>query len=275
MADAIYSTARWRRLRRAKLVEFPLCQDCEAAGRLKPAEAVDHVIPVRLGGEAFPALSGLRSLCNRCHSRKTARGPEAGAVWTDKPIKGCDASGRPTDPEHPWNGGGQQTFEALLKPPGLRRSAVPVVLVCGPSGAGKSTWARKHAGPADLILDLDDIKQQVSGLPRYATSREVLAKALKARNAILSGLWREQRYDHVFFIVGAPTSAERTWWIGQLGGRVELIATPLDECLRRITADPERTTEVARMIRAAQRWWLKHAEDTAPHGQKSHHNVRM
>jgi 5-methylcytosine-specific restriction protein A len=102
MAGRVYDTAQWKRLRRLKLAASPLCEECEGAGRLKAAVAVDHVIPTRLGGPAFPPLSGLRSLCFRCHNQKTARGPEAGAVRTDKPLRGCDAHGRPLDPNHPW-----------------------------------------------------------------------------------------------------------------------------------------------------------------------------
>jgi 5-methylcytosine-specific restriction protein A len=102
--DRIYSSARWRRLRRQKLAASPLCEACRAeTGRVVVATVVDHRKPVRLGGDPFPPLSGLRSLCWPCHSAKTARGPEAGAVRTSKPRKGCNPDGSPIDPAHPWH----------------------------------------------------------------------------------------------------------------------------------------------------------------------------
>ena len=105
MADWPYNTARWQRLRRLKLSSSPICEDCERIGIIRPAQAVDHRDPISAGGEPFPDLDKLASLCNSCHSAKTARGVEAGAVRTTKPRarKGCDAHGNPLDPTHPWN----------------------------------------------------------------------------------------------------------------------------------------------------------------------------
>lgn len=103
MSGRVYDRQRWKRLRLAKLRAVPLCEDCRQVGVVRAATVVDHVRPVRLGGEAFPPLSGLRSLCKPCHDAKTVRGAEAGAVRTTKPRRGCDADGRPLDERHPWN----------------------------------------------------------------------------------------------------------------------------------------------------------------------------
>lgn len=104
MAKWPYDTARWKRLRKAHLAIEPLCRWCWAIeGRAVEANTVDHIVPVSKGGPPFPTHDGLASYCPACHSRKTARGAEAGAAKTGKPMKGCDASGRPLDPAHPWN----------------------------------------------------------------------------------------------------------------------------------------------------------------------------
>lgn len=106
MADYPYNTARWKRLRLRHLAMHPTCDACSEAGRLTIANTVDHRTPISTGGEPFPSHDGLASLCPSCHSRKTARGPEAGAVRSTRkvqPRKGCDANGNPTDPAHPWN----------------------------------------------------------------------------------------------------------------------------------------------------------------------------
>lgn len=103
MADWPYSTARWQRLRKLKLSSEPLCEGCKPH-RLTPASHVDHVRAISDGGAPFPGLDGLRSYCQPCHSAKTARGVEAGAVRSSKPRKGCDVNGLPLDPNHPWIG---------------------------------------------------------------------------------------------------------------------------------------------------------------------------
>ncbi|WP_420910626.1 HNH endonuclease signature motif containing protein [Qipengyuania spongiae] len=101
MADPIYNTAAWKRLRKVKLSATPLCQACPPDS-LTPASHVDHVHAISDGGPAYPGLDGLRSLCLSCHSAKTARGPEAGAIRSNKPRRGCDAEGNPLDDAHPW-----------------------------------------------------------------------------------------------------------------------------------------------------------------------------
>ncbi len=103
MADWPYNTTTWARLRAAHLSIEPLCRGCRAEGRLSPANTVDHVVPINKGGPAFPGHDGLASYCGPCHSAKTARGAEAGAIRSTKPRRGCNPDGTPLDPSHPWH----------------------------------------------------------------------------------------------------------------------------------------------------------------------------
>lgn len=57
---------RWERLRRMHLAGEPLCRMC---GR--PADLVDHIVPIRDGGERLDERN-LQSLCRSCHDTKTA-----------------------------------------------------------------------------------------------------------------------------------------------------------------------------------------------------------
>ncbi len=60
---------------------------------MRDAEEVDHIVRLADGGTDHP--SNLQSLCEDCHKEKTAA--ENGA----RP-RGCDVSGMPIDPGHPW-----------------------------------------------------------------------------------------------------------------------------------------------------------------------------
>lgn len=102
MAKWPYNTKAWQTLRTVKLQRDPLCEECELIGRLIAANVVDHRKAISQGGEPFPELDGLASLCAPCHNAKTARGAEAGAVRTAKPRKGCSPDGLPLDRRHPW-----------------------------------------------------------------------------------------------------------------------------------------------------------------------------
>jgi 5-methylcytosine-specific restriction protein A len=85
--DASRYNARWATYSRRYLVGHPVCH-CDRvrvwsagreeivamapAGSVAPAEHVDHVRPIGMGGERFDP-SNLQPLCRSCHSRKTVR----------------------------------------------------------------------------------------------------------------------------------------------------------------------------------------------------------
>lgn len=102
MADWPYNTAQWKRLRLMQLAQHPACEQCQDEERLTLASVVDHRTAIRMGGAPFDQ-SNLASLCPPCHSAKTARGAEAGAIRTRKPRKGCNPDGTPLDRRHPWH----------------------------------------------------------------------------------------------------------------------------------------------------------------------------
>jgi hypothetical protein len=97
-----YGTPEWQRLRARKLHENMLCEPCQDANRLVPATVVDHIKPINMGGDAFPQLNGLMSMCRDCHNRKT-QGGRTGKAFL---AKGCDAQGLPVDRNHPFYAAG-------------------------------------------------------------------------------------------------------------------------------------------------------------------------
>lgn len=62
----------WRRLRDECLKRANwLCVACDAAGRTRPADEVDHIKPLEDGGNNHQ--SNLQALCRECHREKTNR----------------------------------------------------------------------------------------------------------------------------------------------------------------------------------------------------------
>ncbi|MBK6707560.1 MAG: HNH endonuclease [Sphingomonadales bacterium] len=144
MADWPYNTQAWQRLRRLKLASTPLCEGCAEMGLIRPANTVDHRVAISDGGAALPSLDGLAAYCPSCHSAKTARGIEAGAVHTRKPRKGCNPDGSPLDPKHPWhsasNSNGKQPKKSLRADASRPRGDTKIELVS--SGSGQSPGRR-------------------------------------------------------------------------------------------------------------------------------------
>lgn len=62
---------KWMSIRARWLREHPLCVMCDAKGFVRPANRLDHVLPLIDGGRDDE--SNYQSLCATCHDEKTAQ----------------------------------------------------------------------------------------------------------------------------------------------------------------------------------------------------------
>jgi len=245
-----YWTRRWKRRRAEQLHAPPLCVICLNDGVWTPATIADHIEPHR--GDPVKFWFGeLQSLCET-HHKRDKRLIEAG-----RPLLGVDDDGWPADPRSLANGGTgtlSRQFEERRFPSGLKPSAIPLTIVTGRPGSGKSTYVARCADRADQVIDLDAIISEISGLPiHHRTSGQWLTPGLEERNRRLRAL-HTATHACAWFVVTAPEPAERTRWAQHLGGRLVVMDTPVDECIRRIKADDTRSGQVERMIEAARIW---------------------
>lgn len=87
-----FRSRRGQKIRRGKLLESPLCEDCLKRGRVRPADVVHHTIPVEHGGPAYDP-ENLESLCSDCHAERHGYGVKAEV----DPVTGLPRAGA-----HPW-----------------------------------------------------------------------------------------------------------------------------------------------------------------------------
>lgn len=76
-AQKFYQSTRWKAVRKRHLNSEPLCRECKKNGKLVKASVVDHIVPVKQGGNPFDD-NNLQSLCWSCHSTKSAK---EGSRW--------------------------------------------------------------------------------------------------------------------------------------------------------------------------------------------------
>jgi 5-methylcytosine-specific restriction protein A len=220
----------WEKARKLFLAEHPLCRPFAERGRVAEAHEVDHVIPHRGDQDLFWDRANCQPICVDCHLAKSKA--EQGA-------------------------GDRLAGDDIVHPPGLQPSAIPLVIVCGPPAAGKSTYVRDRAGPGDLVIDLDVIKSQISGLPLHAWDSQYLRPALVRRNELLAELSSQPpAWPRAWFIVGAPTARWRGWWRQHLQPeRIVVLETPDSICLARIAEAADRASIRAQQSEAVARWW--------------------
>ena len=68
----IYNSTKWRKFRKVYFANNPLCVRCEKNGLITPGKDVDHITPIRLGGEIYD-YDNLQTLCKPCHNRKSGK----------------------------------------------------------------------------------------------------------------------------------------------------------------------------------------------------------
>lgn len=220
--------------RRRRLAAHPTCAECAKQGLVKATDQVDHIVPLFAGGEDVD--SNVQGLCFLHHAIKTAsESPSAEAV---------------------------QNHPAWLKP-----ALGDLTIVCGPPCAGKSTLVASEAAPSDVVIDLDAILAQLS--PGYrpwhgGLEPGLLNRGIRVRNAMLGSL--SARPARAWFIVGAPTHAERMWWHQQLGGHVRLLEPPLkvleERAVKRGT--PDALPGIRAWYAASRQRWAGPAKSKLP-----------
>lgn len=193
-----------------------------------PVAVFDHVEGARERPGLFWDRKHIRLMAKPCHDRRTAldQGFARSTKWTPRPD---------------W----------------LMPSKVPVVLVCGPVAAGKTSYVKAHAGPYDLVLDLDEIVAEMSGVRDVAWDRDQwLGPAIRYRNAMLGKLSDDRcQWPKAWLISTEPTPKARQEWVDLLGCSVVVLATSAAECLRRVAADPHRAKAMERQAAGVREWW--------------------
>jgi energy-coupling factor transporter ATP-binding protein EcfA2 len=129
------------------------------------------------------------------------------------------------------------------------RNPGEVVLVCGPPAAGKSTWVKAQAGPADRIIDLDQLCRSLGSRARYDHPQRVRQLAKAMRRSL-----EDKAAEHpgrTWVIRSLPKAEDRAAVAERLNARVVMHAVPADEAIARARGDqrPPWTEEVIRG------WW--------------------
>lgn len=134
-----------------------------------------------------------------------------------------------------------------------------VFLVYGSPLSGKTSWVRENMSLGDLIVDMDNIWQCISGQSRYVKPGRLKSCAFDIRDNLINMVKRRQgKWLNAYVVGGYPLVSERERLIKSLGAREIFIDTNKDECLRRLhQCDDNRDKEEWEKFICD--WWEKYS----------------
>lgn len=121
-----------------------------------------------------------------------------------------------------------------------RRSDQKVYLITGAPCSGKTTLAREIMSAGDVIIDIDDIWQQVTGLPRYSkpnAAKPIVFATLKAQEEQIR--MRAGNWYNAFIIKSLPLRMDRERTAQALNAdEVIVMNATREDCLGRLHENP-------------------------------------
>ena len=130
-----------------------------------------------------------------------------------------------------------------------------VFLVWGSPLSGKSTWVDSVKNTGDLIVDIDNIWQSISGCDRYIKPPQLAEIVFSIRDMLIDSVaMRRGNWNNAYVIGGYPFISQRERLINRLGAREVFIDTPKDVCMLRACERPAVWGEYV------EKWW----EDYTP-----------
>ncbi len=85
-----------------------------------------------------------------------------------------------------------------------------VYIITGAPCSGKSTFVRERMQEGDIVLDIDDIWQTLSGMPRYKKPNSIKPMVFAARDAVKEKIiMRAGSWRNAFIIESLPLATDR------------------------------------------------------------------
>lgn len=136
-----------------------------------------------------------------------------------------------------------------------------VYLVYGSPFSGKSTWVTESMNQGDLIIDMDNIWQCVSGCDRYVKPNRLKSVVFNIRNELLDMVkHRQGKWLNAYIIGGYPFSGERERLVNELSALEIFIDTDREQCIKRLY-ECKDTRNKEEWLKYIDDWWRKFKPD--------------
>ena len=131
-----------------------------------------------------------------------------------------------------------------------------VFVVYGSPLSGKSTFVRESINYGDMVIDMDNIWQCISGQDRYVKPKRLTQNVFDIRNLLIDSVRiRKGNWLNAYIIGGYPLISERERLIKSLGAREIFIDTSKEECIARLKSCNDR--DYNEWLKYIDDWWEK------------------
>lgn len=110
-----------------------------------------------------------------------------------------------------------------------------VYLVYGPPLSGKTAWVKENQRSGDLVVNVDNIWECVSGCERFVKPGTLNAVVFGVKEYLLDCIrYRKGKWKTAYVVGGYPICSERERLCKTLGAQEIFIEATRDECLQRL-----------------------------------------
>lgn len=137
-----------------------------------------------------------------------------------------------------------------------------VYYVYGPPCAGKTTFVKSIKGNSDIVVDMDNIWECITGGDRYFKPNALKTNAFMVRDCLFDMVrTRAGKWERAFIIEGGAYKGDRERKIELLGAEPIFIGVDKKTCLKRLASDNSRTqTEKEQWQEYIEQWFNDYTE---------------
>lgn len=132
-----------------------------------------------------------------------------------------------------------------------------IYLVYGSPLSGKTTYVNSVIEPGDLVIDIDNMWECVTGCNRYVKPGRLNSVVFGMRDYLLDCVKvRRGKWNNCYLVGGYPLISERERLCNELGAREVYIDSTKEECLERLETCNDRDKE--EWTKYIEEWWRRY-----------------